>query len=97
MLRMLPKHRPPTHPGEMLLKEFLEPQSISQTELAAKLGVPIQRINGLINGRRAVTAETAILLARVFGNSPRFWLTLQADWDLWHAQKKMKASGRKAR
>lgn len=86
---MLPKHRPPTAPGEMLLEEFLKPAGMTQTELARRMGVPIQRINTLINGKRGVTAETALLLARTFKNSPQFWLGLQMDWDLWHAQQKL--------
>lgn len=86
---MLPKYRPPTSPGEMLLEEFLKPMAMTQTELARQMGVPIQRVNTLINGKRGVTAETALLLARTFKNSPQFWLGLQMDWDLWHAQKKM--------
>ncbi len=89
---MLPKYRPPTSPGEMLLEEFLKPMEMTQTELAKQMGVPIQRVNTLINGKRGVTAETALLLARIFKNSPQFWLGLQMDWDLWHAQQKMAKS-----
>lgn len=89
---MLPKYRPPTSPGEMLLEEFLKPMGMSQTELAQKMGVPIQRINTLINGKRGVTAETALLLSKILKNSPQFWMGLQADWDLWHAQQKMAKS-----
>lgn len=86
---MIPKYRPPTPPGEMLLEEFLKPSGMTQTELAKQMGVPIQRVNTLINGKRGVTAETALLLARIFKNSPQFWLGLQMDWDLWHAQHKL--------
>jgi addiction module HigA family antidote len=86
---MLPKYRAPTSPGEMLLEEFLKPMKMTQTELAKQMGVPIQRVNTLINGKRGITAETALLLARIFKNSPQFWLGLQMDWDLWHAQQKM--------
>ncbi len=82
---MIPKHRPPTHPGEMLLEEFLVPKRMSQMELARKLKVPIQRINTLVNGKRGVTAETAWLLAREFNTTPEFWMNLQAVWDLYHA------------
>lgn len=89
---MLPKYRPPTSPGEMLLEEFLKPMEMTQTELAKKMGVPIQRVNTLINGKRGVTAETALLLAKIFKNSPQFWMGLQTDWDLWHAQRKMPKS-----
>jgi addiction module HigA family antidote len=86
---MLPKHRPPTTPGEILLEEFLKPLSMTQTSLAEKMGVPIQRVNTLINGKRGVTAETAILLGRIFKTSAQFWLGLQMDRDLWEAQQKM--------
>lgn len=86
---MLPKHRAPTHPGEILLEEFLKPAGMTQTTLAEKMGVPIQRVNTLINGKRDVTAETAILLARTFETTPQFWMNLQTAWDLWHAQQKM--------
>jgi len=62
---------------------------MTQTELARKMGVPVQRVNTLINGKRGVTAETALLLAKIFKNSPQFWMGLQMDWDLWHAKQKM--------
>lgn len=87
---MLPKHRPPTHPGEILLEEFLKPTGMTQTTLAEKMGVPIQRVNTLINGKRGVTAETALLLAKIFETTPQFWMNLQTAWDLWDAQQKMK-------
>jgi antitoxin HigA-1 len=90
---MLPKYRAPTSPGEMLLEEFLKPLEMTQTELARKMGVPIQRVNTLVNGKRGVTAETALLLAKIFKNSPQFWMGLQMDWDLWHAQRKMAKTG----
>jgi addiction module HigA family antidote len=86
---MLPKHRAPTTPGEILLEEFLKPTRMTQTTLAAKMGVPIQRVNTLINGKRGVTAETALLLAKVFGTTPQFWMNLQVAVDLWYAQQKM--------
>ena len=86
---MLPKHRPPTHPGEILLEEFLKPIGMTQTTLAEKLGVPIQRVNTLINGKRGVTAETALLLAKLFETTPQFWMNLQTAWDLWSAQRKL--------
>lgn len=89
---MLPKYRPPTSPGEMLLEEFLKPLKMTQTELAKRMGVPIQRVNTLINGKRGVTAETALLLSEIFKNSPQFWMGLQMDWDLWHARQKMAKS-----
>ena len=90
---MLPKNRPPTHPGEMLLEEFLTPMGMSQVTLAQKMGVPVQRINTLINGKRGMTADTAILLSGVFGNSEQFWMNLQTNWDLWHAHQGRRAAG----
>ena len=81
----LPKYRPPTHPGEMLLEEFIKPLGLTQTELAAKLGISFPRLNEVIRGKRAVTPDTALRLERVLGMSADFWLGLQLDWDLWHA------------
>ena len=86
---MIPKNRIPTHPGEILLEEFLKPSGMSQVELAQKLSVPVQRINTLINGKRGITAETALLLAREFKTSPEFWMNLQAGFDLFYAQKSL--------
>ncbi|MBD2432542.1 MULTISPECIES: HigA family addiction module antitoxin [Fischerella] len=82
-----PKNRPPTHPGEILLKDFLEPMGISQTELAQAIHVPYQRINELVNGKRGVTPSTALRLSKFFGNSSQFWLNLQQNWDLYHVLK----------
>ena len=84
---MLPKNRAPTHPGEILLEEFLKPLDVSQTELARKLGVPVQRINTLIAGSRNVSPETALLLSAAFETSAEFWMNLQTSYDLWHAHK----------
>ncbi|HZY05734.1 MAG TPA: HigA family addiction module antitoxin [Anaeromyxobacteraceae bacterium] len=89
MLTTATMKRRPTPPGEMLLEEFLKPAGITQVALAAKMGVPIQRVNGIISGRRAVTAETAILLARALGTTPELWLNLQVAVDLWEAQQRM--------
>lgn len=83
----VPTHRPPTHAGEMLLEEFLEPLGMTQTELAERIAVPFQRINSLVNGRRAMTPDTALRLSRVFGTSPAFWMNHQLRWDLYHAQR----------
>jgi len=83
--RRLPTHKPPTHPGEMLLEEFLKPLGITQSALARQLGVSFPRLNEIINGRRSVTTDTALRLAQVTGMSAEFWLGLQQDWDLWHA------------
>ena len=69
----------------MLLEEFLKPLRLTQTELAQRLGVSYPRLNEVVNGRRSVTPDTALRLARVLGMSAEFWLGLQQDWDLWHA------------
>ncbi len=82
----IPKYRPPTHPGEMLLKEFLEPMEITQQALAQAIGVPYQRVNELVNQKRGITPSTALRLSKFFGNSPDFWLNLQNGWELYHAQ-----------
>lgn len=82
--RRLPKHLPPTHPGEMLLEEFLKPLGITQTAFAARMGISYPRLNEVIKGKRSVTTDTALRLARVTGLSADFWLGLQQDWDLWH-------------
>ena len=86
---MIPKHRMPSHPGEILLEEFLKPLEMSQVELAQKMGVPVQRVNTLINGKRDMTAMTAILLARVLKTSSEFWMNLQVACDLYEAQKSL--------
>jgi addiction module HigA family antidote len=72
----------PIHPGEILLEEFLEPLSLSQYRLAKELSVPPRRINEIVLGRRAITADTALRLARYFGTSEQFWLNLQTRFDL---------------
>ena len=79
---MMPKNRAPTHPGEVLLEEFLKPLGISQVAFAAHIGVPIQRVNELIHERRGVTPETAWLLAHALGTTPEFWMNLQSIHDL---------------
>jgi addiction module HigA family antidote len=73
---------PPVHPGEVLLEEFLTPLDLSQYRLAKDIGVPPRRINEIVHGKRAITADTALRLARYFGTSARFWLNLQAQYDL---------------
>ena len=89
--RRLPTHRPPTHPGEMLLEEFLRPLGISQSAFAVQLGVSFPRLNEVIHAKRAVTPDTALRLAQVTGMSADFWLGLQQDWDLWHALRSTEA------
>lgn len=83
----IPTHRAPTHPGEMLLEEFLKPIGITQRDLANAINVPYQRINEIINGRRGITPSTALRLAKVFGVSPDFWMNMQLRWDLYFAKK----------
>ena len=73
---------PPVHPGEVLMEEFLGPMELSQYRLAKDIGVPPRRINEIVHGNRAVTADTALRLGRYFGMSARFWLNLQAQYDL---------------
>jgi len=87
----LPKHRPPTHPGEMLLEEFLEPLGMTQSRLAELIRVSYPRVNEIINGKRGVTPDTALRLARLFGTTPEFWLNGQRNWDLWHAMRSPEA------
>ena len=86
----IPTKRAPTHPGEMLLEEFLVPMEITQRELANAIHVPYQRVNELVNQRRGVTPSTALRLARFFNVSPDFWLSLQVRWDLYKVQQSEK-------
>ncbi len=79
---MLPEKRTTTHAGEILRKEFLQPAGITQTELARHLGVPIQRVNELVRGKRGITPETAWLLGEALGTGPEFWMNLQVAFDL---------------
>ena len=76
------KKATPIHPGEILLEEFLEPLGISQYRLAKDISVPARRINEIVHGKRSITADTALRLSRYFGLSDRFWLNLQARYDL---------------
>ena len=82
----IPTHGPPTHPGEMILEEFLKPLGMTQTEFAQRIGVAWTRANQLIKGRRGVTPDTALRLEALFGMPADFWLTLQLRWDLYHAR-----------
>ncbi|MBI5033295.1 MAG: HigA family addiction module antidote protein [Chloroflexi bacterium] len=79
---MTEKKLPPVHPGEVLLEEFLKPMNLSQNRLALAIGVPARRINEIVLGKRSVSADTALRLARFFGTSAQFWLGLQSDYDL---------------
>ena len=83
----IPTHREPSHPGEMLLEEFLIPMGLTQKELASAIHVPYQRINEIINKKRGITPSTALRLSRFFGFSEDFWLNLQLRWDLYKAKK----------
>ena len=82
---MLTTKRKPVSVGEILIEEFMRPMSLTQAELAEAMGVARKHVNELCNGRRSVTAPTALILARVFGNSPEFWLNVQRRSDLWDA------------
>lgn len=79
---MLPENRIPTHPGEILLEEFLKPLEVSQVAFARYIGVPTQRINEVVRGKRGVTPESAWLFAQAFGTTPQFWMNLQTAYDL---------------
>jgi len=79
---MLPSHRVPTHPGEVLAEEFLAPLGLTQVAFAQHIGVPVQRINEIVRGKRGVTPDTAWLFSQALGTSPEFWLNLQASHDL---------------
>lgn len=85
MIRV-PTDRPPTHPGEMLLEEFLKPMGLTQRELAASIHVPYQRVNEVINGKRGITPATALRLEKFLGMPASFWLNVQLRWDLYFAQ-----------
>jgi addiction module HigA family antidote len=87
----LPAHRPPTHPGEMLKEEFLEPLGITQTEFAKAIGISYVRLNEVINGRRGLTPDTALRFEKALGASAGFWLGLQQDWELYEALHSKKA------
>ena len=83
----VPTGREPTHPGEMLLQEFLLPLGMTQRDLAAAIHVPFQRVNEVVRGKRGVTPSTALRLSKFLGTSPDFWMSLQLRWDLYQAQR----------
>jgi addiction module HigA family antidote len=83
----VPTHRTPTHPGEMLMQEFLIPMGLTQRDLATGIHAPYQRVNDLIHQRRGMTPSTALRLAKFFGTTPEFWMNLQLRWDLYAANK----------
>ena len=82
----IPTEREPTHPGEMLLQEFLKPLAMTQHDLAEAIRVPYQRVNEIVRGRRGMTPSTALRLSRFLGNTAGFWMNLQLRWDLYHAE-----------
>ena len=82
----IPTNRTPTHPGEMLLEEFLNPMGLTQRELADAIHVPYQRVNDIVNGRRGITPSTALRLAKYFNMTPDFWMNVQLHWDMYFAQ-----------
>ena len=87
---MLPTNRAPTHPGEMLLEEFIKPMGITQKEFALNLGWTYAKLNEIVHAKRGITPETALALSDALEIEPEFWLNLQRDWDLWHAKQKHK-------
>ena len=82
----IPTNRTPTHPGEMLLEEFLNPMGLTQRKLADAIHVPYQRVNDIVNGRRGITPSTALRLAKYFNMTPDFWMNVQLRWDMYFAQ-----------
>jgi len=86
---MSKKKMPPLHPGEILFEEFLKPMELSQNRLALDIHVPARRINEIVQGKRRITADTALRLAKYFDMSPKFWLGLQTDYDLDVAEEKL--------
>lgn len=89
----LPTNRPPTHPGEVLREDFLKPLGLSQRQLADAIGVSYPRLNEIVNGHRGVSPDTAVRLAAFFGTSPEVWMGLQADLELYEAQKEAERAG----
>ena len=92
---MLPEFRIATHPGQILLAEFLEPLRLTQAELARALHIPVNRVNELVRGKRGVTPESALLFSEYFGNSPEFWMNLQTAHDLSRVRQEMRKYMRK--
>ena len=92
---MLPEFRIATHPGQILLAEFLEPLRLTQAELARSLHIPLNRVNELVRGKRGITPESALLFSEYFRNSPEFWMNLQTAHDLSRARQEMRQDMRK--
>jgi addiction module HigA family antidote len=91
--RDLNRPRVQVHPGEILLEEFLRPADLTQVEAARRMGIPLNRLNEIVRGRRAITADTALRLAALFKMTPEFWMNLQAAWDLHQARLAMRKAG----
>src|SRR5271155_3826724 len=91
---MLPEFRIATHPGQILLAEFLEPLQLTQAEFARALHIPLNRVNELVRGKRGVTPESALLFSQYFKNSPEFWMNLQTAHDLSRARQEMRRDTR---
>ena len=89
---MLPKHRAPCHPGEVLRAEFLEPHAMTETSAAQKMGMPLNRLSEIVNGKRGISADTALKLSRLFKTTPQFWMNLQANFDLYQARQRQLAT-----
>ncbi len=85
--------RPPTHPGEVLLEAYLKPAALTQVEAARRMRIPLNRLNEIIRGKRGVSADTALRLAKLLDSSAEIWLGLQNDWDLWHAAQALRKAG----
>ena len=88
----IPTNRAPTHPGEMLLEEFLIPMNLTQREVADAIHVPYQRVNELVNGKRGISPSTALRFARYFNMTPDYWMNLQLRWDLYNVYRKEASS-----
>ena len=89
---MLPENRLPTHPGEILLEEFLKELNMTQVEFARHIGVPVQRVNEIVRGKRGITPDTAWLFSEALGTTPEFWLNLQSNYDLVRYRPKRKVT-----
>ncbi len=82
-----PTNRPPIHPGEILLEEFMKPYSMTQTEIAQRIGVSRKHISEVVNSRKGISTDMALCLSKLFGTSPELWLNGQIAWDVWHAMR----------
>ncbi len=87
----IPTNRPPIHPGEILLEEFMKPHGMTQTAIARRIGVSRKYISEVVNGRKGISTDVALRLSRLFGTSPQLWLNGQISWDVWHAMREKNA------